>query len=104
MKYGYKEPVYSIGIVTKFLKVCPTTLRIWEKKGLIKPTRLGKNRFYSKSDLDRLERIKDLLQNKGINIEGAKNLLRTLHCWELKKCRPNKRNACPVYLQENKLK
>lgn len=98
MEYGYREPVYSIGIVTKFLKVCPATLRIWEKKGLIKPARLGKDRFYSKSDLDRLERIKDLIQKKRINIEGAKRVLHASYCWEVKRCKPKKRNSCPVYL------
>lgn len=102
MEYSYKEPVYSIGIVTKFLKVCPATLRIWEKKGLIKPARLGKNRFYSKFDLDHLERIKDLLQKKRINIEGAKSILQSLHCWEVKRCKPKERNRCLVYLRSGK--
>ena len=39
MELDYKDPVYTIGIVAKFLKVCTATLRIWERKGLIKPTR-----------------------------------------------------------------
>lgn len=99
MEYGSKEPVYSMGIVSKFLKVCPATLRIWEKKGLIKPSRLGKNRFYSKLDLERLGRIKDLLQNRRINIEGVKRILKTSLCWEVKGCKPKNRNSCPVYLR-----
>ena len=104
MKYNYKEPVYSIGIATKFLKVCQATLRIWEKKGLIKPARLGKNRFYSKCDLDRLERIKDLIRNKRINIEGVKRVLQASQCWEIKRCQPKKRNRCTVYLHRSKIK
>ena len=103
MEYGYKEPVYSIGIVAKFLKVCPATLRIWEKKELIKPVRLGKNRFYSKFDLDRLEDIKDLIQKKRMNIEGARRVLQTSHCWEVKKCKPRKRNRCSAYLRSCKI-
>ena len=99
MKHGYSEPVYSIGIVTKSLKVVPATLRIWEKKGLIKPARLGKNRYYSKFDLDRLEHIKNLLREKRINIEGVKSILQTTYCWEIKKCKPKERNKCPVYLR-----
>ncbi|MCM8830981.1 MAG: MerR family transcriptional regulator, partial [Candidatus Omnitrophica bacterium] len=35
MEFGYREPVYTIGVVAKLLKVCPATLRIWEKKNLI---------------------------------------------------------------------
>lgn len=97
MEYGYKEPVYTIGIIAKFLKVCPATLRIWERKGLIKPTRLGKNRFYSKCDMDRLEYIKELIQRKRINIEGVKGILSTARCWEVKKCKPQERDTCKVY-------
>ncbi|MDI6606475.1 MAG: MerR family transcriptional regulator, partial [Candidatus Omnitrophota bacterium] len=87
MEHSYREPVYTIGIASKMLAVCPATLRIWERKGLIRPTRLGKNRFYSKCDLDSLSRIKELLQKKHINIEGVKRILGTTKCWELKKCR-----------------
>ena len=99
MELDYKDPVYTIGIVAKFLKVCAATLRIWERKGLIKPVRLGKNRFYSKCDLDRLGQIKDLIQKKRINIEGVKNILSTTRCWEVKKCKPKEREDCPVYLK-----
>lgn len=99
MKENFKDPVYTIGIASKMLKVCPATLRIWEKKGLIKPKRLGKNRFYSKCDMDRLEYIKELLQKKRVNIQGVKNILSTTRCWEVKKCKPQEREVCPVYIK-----
>ena len=99
MEEAYKDPIYTIGIVAKSLKVCPATLRIWEHKGLIKPKRLGKNRYYSRFDMDRLAYIKDLIQKKRINIEGVRNILLTTRCWELKKCRPREREVCPVYLK-----
>ena len=97
METNYKEPLYTIGIVAKLLKVCPATLRIWEKNGLIKPARLGKNRYYSKADLDQLCHVKKLIQEKGINIEGVKVILNTTPCWEIKNCPPEVRNPCPVY-------
>ena len=99
MEGNYREPVYTIGTAARLLKVCQATLRIWESKSLIKPRRIGKNRFYSKCDMDRLEYIKGLLQGKGINIEGVKNILKTTRCWEVKKCKPKQRESCPVYLQ-----
>lgn len=102
MEYGYKEPIYTIGIVSKSLKVCLATLRIWERKGLIKPTRLGKNRFYSKCDIDRLEYIKELLQKKRINIEGVRQILDMRQCWDVKKCKPKERAVCSVYLKYGK--
>ncbi|MCM8756562.1 MAG: MerR family transcriptional regulator [Candidatus Omnitrophica bacterium] len=102
MEYDYKEPVYTIGIVAKFLKVCPATLRIWERRGLIKPTRLGKNRFYSKWDMERLHYIKELIQEKRINIEGVKSILITTRCWEVKKCKQKERDTCNVYQRYSK--
>lgn len=99
MEQAYAEPVYTIGVMSKFLGVCPATLRIWEKKGLIRPARLGKDRFYSKCDLDRLEHIKDLIQKRHINIEGVKNILSTTRCWEVKNCHKKERDICPVYLK-----
>ena len=99
MEYDYREPVYTIGIVARTLEVCPATLRIWERKGLIKLKRLGKNRFYSRCDMDRLECIKELLQKRHINIEGAKQILDTTRCWEVKNCKPKERDTCPVYLK-----
>jgi len=99
MKQDYREPVYTIGIAAKMLNVCAATLRIWEKKKLIKLKRTGKNRFYSKCDLDRLEYIKKLLQKKRINIEGVRNILETTRCWDVKNCKPKERNSCQVYLK-----
>lgn len=97
MKGTYQEPVYTIGVIARMLKISPATLRIWEKRGLIKPARLGKDRFYSRCDLERLEQIKELLQKKRMNIEGVKQILSTTQCWEVKKCNTREREVCPVY-------
>ena len=99
MKEGYLEPVYTIGIAARLIKVCQATLRIWERKGLIAPARLGKNRFYSRCDIDRLQEIKELIQKKRINIEGVKSILTATRCWEMKKCVPKERDVCPVYIR-----
>ena len=101
MRQNYRDPVYTIGVTAKFLKVCPATLRIWERKGLIKPVRLGKNRFYSKCDVDRLEHIKDLIQKQRVNIKGVKILLSAAKCWETKKCKPKRKKSCAVYLSRS---
>ena len=97
MQTEYREPLYTIGIIAKKLGVSLATLRIWEKKGLIKPARIGKNRFYSQWDIDRLYRIKELLQKEHINIEGAKKIINSLRCWEIKRCPPKTKKTCPVF-------
>jgi MerR family transcriptional regulator/heat shock protein HspR len=94
---SYREPVYTIGIVAKKLDVSQATLRIWERKALIRPARLGKNRFYSQWNLDRLKKIKQLLQQEHINIEGVKRVLASMYCWDIKKCKPAVRKACSVF-------
>lgn len=101
MKENSTEPIFTISIAAKLLKICPATLRIWERKGLIKPARISKNRFYSRCDMERLEYIQDLLQKKRINIQGVKKILTTSHCWEIKKCKPGERNVCPVYTKRH---
>ncbi|MBF0493618.1 MAG: MerR family transcriptional regulator [Candidatus Omnitrophica bacterium] len=99
MEQNYGEPVYTIGIAANKVGVCISTLRIWERKKLIKPKRIGRNRFYSGYDLDRLEKIKEMLQTQHINIEGVRNILDTTRCWDVKNCPPKERKACSVYIK-----
>ncbi|KKK58279.1 hypothetical protein LCGC14_3046050, partial [marine sediment metagenome] len=97
MKEDEAMPVYTIGIAAEFLGVCSATLRLWEKKGIVKPARIGKNRFYSKYDIDRLECIKHLLHEMRINIAGVKEILDSKFCWEVKNCSEKMRKDCLVY-------
>ena len=91
------KPVYTIGIASGLLGVCQATLRLWEKKGLICPCRIGKNRFYSQCNIDRLQYIKQLLQKEHINIAGVKNIMDKSFCWQIKKCPAKERDVCQVY-------
>lgn len=100
---NYMQPLFPIGIVANMFSVTQTTLRIWEKKGLIKPQRLGKNRYYSHYDLDRLKEIKCLLNERKMNIAGVKGILSLERCWEIKECGSEKYN-CAVYLEKEEKK
>lgn len=97
----FNRPLFTIGIVADIIGVTQTTLRIWEKKGLIIPQRLGKNRYYSYCDLDRLKEIRHFLQVKKMNIAGVRNVLERERCWEIKNCGSLK-DDCPVYLEQEK--
>lgn len=94
---GSAQPLYPIGIASELLGACPATLRIWEKKGLISPARLGKNRYYSDADIMRLKYIKFLLRKKGMNLASVKDILDTTFCWDIKNCADDVREACAVY-------
>lgn len=101
MVYPNNQPLYTIGIAAKNLSVCQATLRLWEKKGLIHPVRMGKNRFYSECNMERLQKIKKLLREEHINIAGVKSIINKLLCWEIKNCPSEERDVCPVYKNYN---
>jgi MerR family transcriptional regulator/heat shock protein HspR len=55
--------------------VHPQTLRIYERKGLVRPYRTsGNTRRYSEADIDRLRRVQRLTQ-QGVNLAGVKRIL-----------------------------
>lgn len=68
-------PVFTIGVIADIIDVSVQTLRLWENKGLIKPSRKGKDRYYSQDDLKKLKYIKYLLSEKKLNTYGVKELL-----------------------------
>jgi MerR family transcriptional regulator/heat shock protein HspR len=69
-------PVYSIGVVSRMLKVHPQTLRFYEREGLFVPSRTARNtRLYSRNDVERLRLILTLTQQLGVNIAGTEIIL-----------------------------
>lgn len=50
------QPIYSIGVVADLLGIHTETIRVWEKAGVIPPTkRRGGKRFYSQKEFKRLQ-------------------------------------------------
>lgn len=67
--------LFAISVAAELAGLHPQTLRIYEREGLIEPTRTeGGTRRYSLSDLERLRQITDLTE-AGINLAGVKRLL-----------------------------
>jgi len=70
------EPYYMISVVAKMYNVHPQTLRLYEKHGLLTPSRTeGNTRLYSKKDLERLEIILNLARDLGVNLAGIEIIL-----------------------------
>ncbi len=82
-----EQGMYTIGTVAKLLNEHPETLRVWERHELIRPDRAGYQRKYSNNDLLRLKFIKDLLDNKGLNLAGVKHLILMYPCWYQRHCK-----------------
>ena len=73
-----KEPkqYYHISSVAKMYDIHPQTLRLYEREGLLKPSRSeGNTRLYSAEDLKRLEIILNLIRDLGVNLAGVEVVL-----------------------------
>ena len=67
--------VYGISVASELSGIDPQTLRLYERRGLLTPARTdGGTRRYSDDDLDRLQRISELV-TQGINIAGIAQIL-----------------------------
>ena len=62
---------YMISAVAEMYEIHPQTLRLYEREGLLKPSRSdGNTRLYTDEDLERLEFILNLARDLGVNIAG----------------------------------
>jgi MerR family transcriptional regulator, heat shock protein HspR len=67
---------YMISIVAKQFEVHPQTLRLYEREGLLKPSRTrGNTRLYSDQDLELLSLILSLTRDLGVNLAGVEIIL-----------------------------
>ena len=67
---------YMISAVAEMYEIHPQTLRLYEREGLLKPSRTeGNTRLYTDEDLERLEFILNLARELGVNISGIAIIL-----------------------------
>ncbi|MGH9691388.1 MAG: MerR family transcriptional regulator [Candidatus Acidiferrales bacterium] len=67
---------YMISAVAELYNLHPQTLRLYERVGLLKPSRSqGNTRLYTDSDLERLEVILNLTRELGVNLAGIEIIL-----------------------------
>ena len=71
-----KGKYYMISVVAKSYAIHPQTLRLYEREGLLKPSRTeGNTRLYSDEDLKQLEVILNLSRDLGVNLAGIEIIL-----------------------------
>jgi len=76
MRHDPKAGLYMIGIVAARYDIHPQTLRLYEREGLLRPSRtIGKTRLYSDEDMERLEFILNLTRELGVNLAGVDVIL-----------------------------
>src|SRR5438046_1042400 len=70
-----QRALYIISVAAELAGVHPQTLRIYERKGLIEPSRTeGRSRWYSDRDIALLQRIQELT-NDGVSLAGVRRIL-----------------------------
>ena len=73
---GKKVKKYTISVVAEQYGVHQQTLRLYEREGLIKPSRSEKGtRYYTEEDIERLELILSLTRDMGVNLAGVSVIL-----------------------------
>ena len=71
-----KARTYTISAVADQFGIHPQTLRLYEREGLLKPSRSeGNTRLYTDTDLERLEVILSLTRDLGVNLAGVEIIL-----------------------------
>jgi MerR family transcriptional regulator/heat shock protein HspR len=71
-----RAKTYTISAVAEMYEIHPQTLRLYEREGLLLPSRsVGNTRLYEDSDLERLEIILSLTRELGVNLAGVEIIL-----------------------------
>ena len=70
-------PRYMISVAADLVGMHPQTLRLYEAKGLVRPSRTpGGTRLYSDADVERLRVVNRLTTELGLNLAGVEHVLR----------------------------
>lgn len=97
------KPLYNIRKAEEMSGLSASLIRAYERMGLLKPYREPGNnyRLFTKDEIEWVKRIKYLINEVGLNIEGIKCVLTINSCWENRKCSPEEREKCPAYKRYN---
>ena len=74
-----EQPCFVISVAARMVGVHAQTLRYYERVGIIWPSRTeGRQRLYSMADLERIRRVKTLIDEMGMNLAGAEVALKLM--------------------------
>lgn len=77
VEFEDSEPCYVISVAARMLGVHAQTLRYYERAGMIEPSRSrGNRRLYSTEDIEKLRRMKTLIDDLGVNLAGVEVIMR----------------------------
>lgn len=89
------EPIISIGTAAAKVGLSVSAIRKYETEGLLIYDRTPTGRrLLSRSDLRRIEMIRHMIYDLGLNMVGIRRLLALLPCWHLRPCSDGEKDAC----------
>ena len=76
---GYDEPCFVISVAARIVGVQTQTLRYYERIGLVEPQRTsGNQRMYSRREVERVQRVRNLMDDLGVNLAGVEVVIKLL--------------------------
>ena len=92
------QAVFTISAAAEMLAVTPRTLRMYERDGLIAPSRHGKWRYYSMDNLKWISCLRAMIHEHGISLAAIHKLLQYTPCWNIAGCPFEKRKLCTAFM------
>jgi MerR family transcriptional regulator, heat shock protein HspR len=92
------EPIFTISAAAQLLKISVHTLRMYEREGLFIPYKKESNqRLFSKADIERIQCIRNAINEAKISINGIKTIYSLIPCWDIVKCSEEERKECKAF-------
>lgn len=89
---------YSISEAADILCISVPTLRMYEREGLVIPSRrLSGHRAYTETQLERIRCYRQTMARDKVTIAHLKRLLALIPCWEINQCPESSRATCKAY-------
>jgi MerR family transcriptional regulator/heat shock protein HspR len=102
--FDSERGVFMISVAAELAGMHPQTLRVYEARGLIKPSRSPKQtRLYSQQDVERLKRIQELTSRLGLNLAGVERVLELEHAVEAMQAQVDELHRRAESMQEQML-
>ena len=94
---------YTVGEAADLVGVSISSIRMYEREGLIIPYRRGsRHRRFSEADIERIRCLRKVINEDKVSIAGIRHLLSLIPCWKIKNCPPEARADCPAFSSTEK--
>lgn len=95
--------LYSIGEAADILCISIPTIRMYEREGLIIPSRKGsKHRRFSHNDMERIRGLRSMINIERVSIAEISRMLSLIPCWKIKNCPDDARSQCAAFVLHEK--